>query len=61
MPSLEVGVLGATGMVGQQFVALLAQHPWFRHVARRERALGGQGLRRRRAVAAGDAHPGGGR
>jgi aspartate-semialdehyde dehydrogenase len=27
---LEVGVLGATGAVGQQFVALLAGHPWFR-------------------------------
>ncbi|MEZ4365452.1 MAG: hypothetical protein R2939_04080 [Kofleriaceae bacterium] len=26
---LRVGVLGATGMVGQRFVALLAQHPWF--------------------------------
>ncbi len=28
--SIEVGVLGATGMVGQQFVRLLADHPWFR-------------------------------
>jgi aspartate-semialdehyde dehydrogenase len=27
---IEVGVLGATGMVGQQFVRLLAGHPWFR-------------------------------
>jgi aspartate-semialdehyde dehydrogenase len=26
---LSVGVLGATGMVGQRFVALLADHPWF--------------------------------
>ena len=26
---IEVGVLGATGMVGQQFVKLLAGHPWF--------------------------------
>ena len=25
----QVGVLGATGMVGQRFVSLLAQHPWF--------------------------------
>jgi aspartate-semialdehyde dehydrogenase len=25
----EVGVLGATGTVGQQFVRLLANHPWF--------------------------------
>lgn len=27
---LEVGILGATGMVGQQFVRLLDGHPWFR-------------------------------
>jgi aspartate-semialdehyde dehydrogenase len=26
---IDVGVLGATGMVGQQFIALLANHPWF--------------------------------
>src|SRR4051812_47995243 len=29
MPQIEVGILGATGMVGQQFIALLAKHPWF--------------------------------
>ena len=29
MPHLEVGILGATGVVGQQFVARLARHPWF--------------------------------
>ncbi|MGH9817576.1 MAG: aspartate-semialdehyde dehydrogenase family protein [Candidatus Acidiferrales bacterium] len=28
--AIEVGILGATGMVGQQFVALLGNHPWFR-------------------------------
>lgn len=27
---IEVGILGATGMVGQQFIALLASHPWFK-------------------------------
>src|SRR2546422_970931 len=26
---IEVGVLGATGMVGQQFISRLARHPWF--------------------------------
>jgi aspartate-semialdehyde dehydrogenase len=26
---IEVGVLGATGMVGQQFARLLESHPWF--------------------------------
>jgi aspartate-semialdehyde dehydrogenase len=29
-PSIDVGVLGATGMVGQQFIRLLEHHPWFR-------------------------------
>ena len=27
--AIEVGILGATGAVGQQFIALLANHPWF--------------------------------
>ena len=26
---LRVGVLGATGMVGQRFISLLEEHPWF--------------------------------
>ncbi len=30
MEAIEVGILGATGVVGQQFVARLAHHPWFR-------------------------------
>src|SRR5438876_12168327 len=29
MGKLAVGVLGATGAVGQRFVQLLADHPWF--------------------------------
>jgi len=29
MSRIEVGVLGATGMVGQQFISRLAGHPWF--------------------------------
>ena len=29
---IDVGVLGATGMVGQQFVQELCRHPWFRLV-----------------------------
>ena len=28
--AIEAGILGATGMVGQQFIALLANHPWFK-------------------------------
>src|SRR5688500_7952740 len=30
MRTIDVGVLGATGVVGQQFVARLARHQWFR-------------------------------
>lgn len=39
---LDVGVLGATGAVGQQFVSLLAGHPWFRltWLAASERSAG---------------------
>lgn len=29
----KVGIIGATGMVGQRFITLLADHPWFRPVA----------------------------
>lgn len=29
-PQIEVGVLGATGMVGQHFVKFLQGHPWFK-------------------------------
>lgn len=32
-PKIAVGVLGATGAVGQRFIQLLAQHPWFEVVA----------------------------
>lgn len=28
-PKINVGVLGATGTVGQRFVTLLSGHPWF--------------------------------
>ena len=30
---LKVGILGATGMVGQRFIVLLENHPWFEVVA----------------------------
>ena len=29
MKKYNVGVIGATGMVGQRFITLLADHPWF--------------------------------
>ncbi len=29
MKKFNVGIIGATGMVGQRFITLLADHPWF--------------------------------
>ncbi len=29
MKQFRVGIVGATGMVGQRFITLLAEHPWF--------------------------------
>ncbi|MGD1102683.1 MAG: aspartate-semialdehyde dehydrogenase [Terriglobia bacterium] len=42
MKKLEVGILGATGMVGQRFVSLLEHHPWFeiKWLAASERSAG---------------------
>lgn len=41
-PNVRVGILGATGAVGQTFVRLLDNHPWFRTtaVAASERSAG---------------------
>ncbi|MCI9513627.1 MAG: aspartate-semialdehyde dehydrogenase [Oscillospiraceae bacterium] len=33
MEKYRVGVIGATGMVGQRFVSLMENHPWFQLVA----------------------------
>jgi len=42
MEKIPVGVLGATGMVGQQYITLLKDHPWFqvRFVAASPRSAG---------------------
>ena len=29
MKKFRVGIIGCTGMVGQRFATLLAEHPWF--------------------------------
>ena len=29
MKQYRVGIIGATGMVGQRFASLLENHPWF--------------------------------
>ena len=33
MKKFRVGIIGATGMVGQRFAILLENHPWFDVVA----------------------------
>ncbi len=33
MEKYRVGIIGATGMVGQRFITLLSDHPWFEIVA----------------------------
>ncbi|MDR2478524.1 MAG: aspartate-semialdehyde dehydrogenase [Treponema sp.] len=42
MTKIPVGVLGATGMVGQHYIALLNEHPWFevRYAAASPRSAG---------------------
>ncbi|MDR2701036.1 MAG: aspartate-semialdehyde dehydrogenase [Spirochaetaceae bacterium] len=42
MSKIPVGVLGATGMVGQMYTSLLADHPWFeaRYAAASPRSAG---------------------
>ena len=42
MGKIPVGILGATGMVGQQYIALLENHPWFevRYLAASPRSAG---------------------
>ncbi|MCL2379999.1 MAG: aspartate-semialdehyde dehydrogenase [Treponema sp.] len=42
MAKIPIGVLGATGMVGQQYISLLKNHPWFevRYVAASARSAG---------------------
>ena len=42
MAKIPVGVLGATGMVGQNYITLLNNHPWFevRFVAASPRSAG---------------------
>jgi aspartate-semialdehyde dehydrogenase len=42
MQKIPCGVLGATGMVGQRYISLLENHPWFdlKYVAASERSAG---------------------
>jgi aspartate-semialdehyde dehydrogenase len=42
MEKLRAGILGATGMVGQQFISRLRSHPWFEvtHLAASPRSAG---------------------
>ena len=54
-----IGILGATGMVGQRYIQLLENHPWFEvtWLAASDRSSG-KTLRRGREVAAGYAAAG---
>ena len=42
MEKIKIGILGATGMVGQRFIQLLEDHPWFEisELAASERSAG---------------------
>ena len=42
MEKISVGVIGATGMVGQNYLRLLKEHPWFQvtHVSASPRSAG---------------------
>jgi aspartate-semialdehyde dehydrogenase len=42
MAKIPVGILGATGMVGQNYISLLREHPWFdvRYLAASPRSAG---------------------
>ena len=42
MEKISVGILGATGMVGQRYIKLLDNHPWFEvtYVAASPRSAG---------------------
>ncbi len=57
---IPVAVLGATGAVGQRFVQLLAEHPWFELVALAgsERSAGQRYADACRWVIPGDPPPG---
>ena len=47
MSKIEVGILGATGSVGQKFIQLLDSHPYFKvaEVAASDRSAGKNILR----------------
>ncbi len=49
MKQYNVGIIGATGMVGQRFATLLAQHPWF-HVTALAASASSAGKTYREAV-----------
>ena len=55
---IPVGILGATGTVGQRFIQLLHEHPWFEitWLAASDRSAG-KALRRSRQVEPGHADP----
>ena len=61
MEKYRVGIVGATGMVGQRFISLLKDHPWFEVncVAASARSAG-KTYREALGVLVGDSGKGGG-
>ena len=56
--TVKVGVLGATGTVGQRFIALLENHPYFVvHALWRVSAVGRQDIRSRYKLEADHTYP----
>ena len=53
MQQYRVGVIGATGMVGQRFVTLMEGHPWFQLTAVAASATAPARPTRRQSPAAG--------
>ena len=50
---LRVGILGATGMVGQRFISLLENHPWFEVVTVQQAPEVPEKLTKKQSAAAG--------
>ena len=60
---LKVGILGGTGMVGQRFISLLENHPWFEvaAIAANPRSAGKTYEGSRRQMENGHTHAGSGK
>ena len=48
MKQYKVGIIGGTGMVGQRFITLMENHPWFQLTAIAASAAAPEKLTRKR-------------